>query len=590
MKLPHLSIVKMSVSVFAGGVFCLGCGNPLAHKERCAIETAETAQVENTQGETDSERLIPQVLLEAKPEWCDGKEHSYEDMRRFYVYSPEALKDRMFKFRILSRKPNAELIFNSSFMFSIDCEDDCKFEYFGVYGHKKCSYSEPGEYVIDVFFNGKDSNAFPTYYKDAYIQGSEGMALKSFDAYGDLNVNGLIDVAIEVMRTEPKKNFDKEIPFQVTYVTEKADAAVEIDMVNVVPVIAEYEVDCDGDGIFEKYYHGTGASCAYADAGAHQIAMRGIMPLVRPRDERDAYYLAHIDRWGSNRWMSMNGAFQGKSRMNILAQDAPELSRVTDMSDMFCGCEKMNSPINHWDVSHVTHMPGMFSHAKTFNQPLDKWDMSHVTDVSEMFSGTGKFNQNINTWDVSHVTNMARMFWEAEAFNQPLDKWDTSNVINMTSMFNATKKFNQNINTWDVSHVRYMSGMFFKAARFNQPLDKWDVSQVAYMADMFAYTRYNRRLRAWNLASLLDVRGMFEYSSSEKYTDELPVRYYTDMIFLEKIEARMNAIGREYDVYYNPKEDPWLDDEALADPPAYADDEDLYIRIGAGSFLPVRVK
>ncbi len=52
----------------------------------------------------------------------------------------------------------------------------------------------------------------------------------------------------------------------------------------------------------------------------------------------------------------------------------------------------------------------------------------------------------------------------------------------------------------------------------------------------------------------------------------------------------MNAIGREYDVYYNPKEDPWLDDEALADPPAYADDEDLYIRIGAGSFLPVRVK
>ena len=123
-----------------------------------------------------------------------------------------------------------------------------------------------------------------------------------------------------------------------------------------------------------------------------------------------------------------------------------------------------------------------------------------------------------------------------------------------------------------------MSGMFFKAARFNQPLDKWDVSQVAYMADMFAYTRYNRRLRAWNLASLLDVRGMFEYSSSEKYTDELPVRYYTDMIFLEKIEARMNAIGREYDVYYNPKEDPWLDDE------------DLYIRIGAGSFLPVRVK
>ena len=135
-----------------------------------------------------------------------------------------------------------------------------------------------------------------------------------------------------------------------------------------------------------------------------------------------------------------------------------------------------------------------------------------------------------------------------------------------------------------------MSGMFFKTARFNHSLDKWDVSQVAYMADMFAYTRYNRRLRAWKLASLKDARGMFEYSSSEKYTDELPVRYYTDMIFLKKIEARMNVICREYDVYYNSKEDPWLDDDALAVPPAYADDEDLYIRIGAGSYLPVRLK
>ena len=76
--------------------------------------------------------------------------------------------------------------------------------------------------------------------------------------------------------------------------------------------------------------------------------------------------------------------------------------------------------------------------------------------------------------------------------------------------------------------------MFFKTARFNQPLDKWDVSQVVYMADRFAYTRYNRRLRAWKLALLKDARGMFEYSSSEKYTDELPVRYYTDMIFLKK--------------------------------------------------------
>ena len=40
----------------------------------------------------------------------------------------------------------------------------------------------------------------------------------------------------------------------------------------------------------------------------------------------------------------------------IEANDAPDLSHVKDMSEMFKFALKMNSDINHWDVSHVTNM------------------------------------------------------------------------------------------------------------------------------------------------------------------------------------------------------------------------------------------
>ena len=106
------------------------------------------------------------------------------------------------------------------------------------------------------------------------------------------------------------------------------------------------------------------------------------------------------------------------------------------------------------------------------------WEISRVTDMSELFSNNKDFNKSIERWDVSNVTNMERMFCTTSSFNQPLEKWDVSNVTNMERMFCAASSFNQPLEKWDVSNVTNMENMFCGASSFNQPLEKWDLQSI----------------------------------------------------------------------------------------------------------------
>ena len=121
--------------------------------------------------------------------------------------------------------------------------------------------------------------------------------------------------------------------------------------------------------------------------------------------------LLAVEQFGDVEWTTMFQAFYGCKNMTFGSSiDKPDLSRVTDMSQMFRACSKFNEPIGNWDVSSVTKMVATF-----FNCPI--------------------FNQNLNDWDVSHVTTMSQIFRWCVKFNQPLDKWKVSNATNMVAMF-----------------------------------------------------------------------------------------------------------------------------------------------------------
>ena len=426
---------------------------------------------------------------------------------------------------VIKAQGGDRIIFWGLHKIGVDCRNNGEYEK-GVY--LSCRYEDDGIQQINIV-SEYDSDEFwlnvLSEHKSSYFV--------SLEDQGDFRDGWSI---FNLLQREPDSDsivgekridMDSEIPLKLTYKTHKDDITVDIHVLSVFPDIANYAIDCDGDGVFEKQYEGTISSCRYSKKGSHQIALIGRIPSIRLFDD-DEYSLLSVDQWGTNRWRSMHLLMANTSHAVIKAKDAPDLSHVKDMSEMFKFALKMNSDINHWDVSHVTNMQGVFFGAKSFNRPLDKWD--------------------------------------------------TSNVVNMTQMFALAEKFNQDINQWNVSNVRYMSGMFYKAKKFDQLLDKWDVSKVEYMADMFAYTKYNRPLYKWNIVSLLDPCGMFEYSTDDKYVEGSLEYYFKDIVFQYKVYYRLKSIGRGCRLYYNHRTDPWRDPEESKYYPYFKDDHDVYYR------------
>ena len=255
----------------------------------------------------------------------------------------------------------------------------------------------------------------------------------------------------------------------------------------------------------------------------------------------DAAKLIRLENWGNVPWTSFENAFAGCFLMKVTAMDLPNLnfvtsmnsafsgtgfdsiprfnewdvSRVTDMGNMFIYNSKFNQNINGWDVGMVENMEGMFRYADRFNQPLNDWDVSSVKNMSSMFESASAFNQDISSWDVGNVTNMESMFNSAESFNQPLDTWDVRSVTNMAFMFLYAENFNQDLNSWDVGMVEDMSSMFNQAFSFNGAVGNWDVGSVIKMPYLFSNaTSFNQPVGSWDMRNVEDITGLFNNAES----------------------------------------------------------------------------
>jgi len=278
----------------------------------------------------------------------------------------------------------------------------------------------------------------------------------------------------------------------------------------------EYNYTIDfGDGSVQTNVTGD-VSHTYDTAGIHIVTITGQFPAIRfqgngaPEDSE--LKIKSIEQWGDIEWQTMAYAFNGCDNLVLNAVDAPNLSQVTDMSYMFHGADKINGPVNHWDVSNVINMEALFYAAHDFNNPLDQWDVSNVTNMVLML-GYCDFDQPINNWDVSNVTDMRSMFGNNIHFNQPLNDWDVSNVTDMTAMFLNAESFNQPLDNWDVSSVTTMYFMFSGALAFDQPIDTWDVSSVTDMEAMLSNTEsFNQPLNSWNVSNVTTMSSMFSES------------------------------------------------------------------------------
>ncbi len=265
-----------------------------------------------------------------------------------------------------------------------------------------------------------------------------------------------------------------------------------------------------GDGTSSTYSSGP-ASHTYATADTYTVAIVGDFPGVNFDGGGDGDKLLSIEQWGNIVWQDLNDAFDGATNLVINAADAPDLSDVTSLAEMFRGATSIDADLSGWDTSNITNMFQMFRGASSFNQNIGAWNTSNVTSMSYMFFGASAFNQDISAWDTLNVTDMSAMFNQATSFNQNIGAWDTSNVISMATMFRDARVFNQDISAWDTSSVTNMTYMFRNANVFNQDIGAWDTSRVISMYSMFKEaTSFNQNIGTWDTSNVTSMSFMFD--------------------------------------------------------------------------------
>ncbi len=264
-----------------------------------------------------------------------------------------------------------------------------------------------------------------------------------------------------------------------------------------------------GDGTSSAHTGGP-VSHTYATAGTYTVAIVGDFPGVNFDGGGDGNKLLSIEQWGNIAWQDLDDAFDGASNLLINASDAPDLSGVTDLTEMFKDAVNVNADLSSWDTSSVTNMTRMFYGASSFNQDISSWDTSNVTSMNGMFYGASSFNQNIGSWDTTSLTNVGNMFRNATAFNQDIGAWDTSNVTSMIGTFSGATSFNQDIGAWNTSSVTSMASMFAGATSFNGDISAWDTSNVTSMESMFQDAiLFDQNIGGWDTSGVTNMRNVF---------------------------------------------------------------------------------
>lgn len=216
----------------------------------------------------------------------------------------------------------------------------------------------------------------------------------------------------------------------------------------------------------------TGSFHDYDVPGVYEIKIYGEFPWFYLNGGFEKGKLLEIKSWGSIPWKDFSSAFSGASKLQVTAQDIPDLSRVTSLSAIFSGASALTgaSANWNWDTSHIINMEAAFRDAILFNGDIGSWNTYQVINLSFMFLRASSFNRNIGEWNTEMVSSMESMFNSASVFNQDISSWDTSGVTNMTSMFRNAASFNQDLIGWDVGNVSTYN-------LFSDGASSWSLSQ-----------------------------------------------------------------------------------------------------------------
>ncbi|MEQ9099002.1 MAG: FG-GAP-like repeat-containing protein, partial [Imperialibacter sp.] len=204
----------------------------------------------------------------------------------------------------------------------------------------------------------------------------------------DLSGNGLNGDLNNMAGTEWVTSYAGQKPFVTTWVT--SDGTITVPTTgsgyNYDITWANLTTAFQGDGLI------TGQTGDYQITGltngdTYQIEITGDFPRIYFNSGAEKDKITTIEQWGDIVWTSMESAFLNCTNLTYNATDAPDLTNVTSLDNMFSGATSFNGDIGNWNISSVASMANMLDNTAistaNFDATLTGWaaqtPMSFVT-------------------------------------------------------------------------------------------------------------------------------------------------------------------------------------------------------------------
>jgi hypothetical protein len=149
----------------------------------------------------------------------------------------------------------------------------------------------------------------------------------------------------------------------------------------------------------------------------------------------DRLKMLTIEQWGTAVWADVAGAFYGCANLTVPATDAPNLTVVTRLKNMFRSATLANPNVLNWDTSNITDTYAMFLRAEAANPNTSLWDTSSFGDVRYMFKFAYDYDRysDIANWNITSMDdadNFLRLHTvPTSTYNDILIAFDAQSVV-----------------------------------------------------------------------------------------------------------------------------------------------------------------
>ena len=136
-----------------------------------------------------------------------------------------------------------------------------------------------------------------------------------------------------------------------------------------------------------------------------------------------------------------------------------DISKLDNLSSIFCGLKLEVVNISGWDTSNVTAMAYMFSRCKNLKNiiGIENLDVSKLEKANFMFDSCENLVElDLTNWNPKLLQKTRYMFCGCSNLKiiKNIENWQLPNIKDVRYMFCNCTKLDVDLSNWDLTHIK----------------------------------------------------------------------------------------------------------------------------------------